>query len=268
MSDESEVEYPARAPMFKRLAAIAIGVTVGSLLLSHLLGSGSSEPSATAAPPAVTQPHERPLVVPKAPAGTTLVANIHAIIPGYASSGATKPLLSIQPTWHGESSALPVIGTAPGWVDVRLPQRPNGLTAWVKDTDVTFSSTPYKILVDLATRQLIVFKDLRLDGAYPAGIGTAADPTPTGQFFVAFFAAPPSAGYGPFVMVTSAHSNTISDWEDSGDALMAIHGPLGEDSAIGTTGAQISHGCVRLHIDDLENLRKIPAGTPIVVVAS
>jgi lipoprotein-anchoring transpeptidase ErfK/SrfK len=68
-------------------------------------------------------------------------------------------------------------------------------------------------------------------------------------------------------MVTSAHSNTISDWESSGDALMAIHGPLGEDAAIGANGAQISHGCVRLHLNDLAQLRKIPAGTPIVVVA-
>ncbi|HEX3792960.1 MAG TPA: L,D-transpeptidase [Acidimicrobiales bacterium] len=267
MADESEV-YPARAPMLKRLLAIAIGVTVGSLLLSRLLGTGGAEPSATAERPAITQPHEHPMVDTKAPRGTTLVANVHAVIPGYGTPGAAKRSMTIQPTWHGENSALPVIGTAPGWVDVRLPQRPNGLTAWVKDTDVTFASTPYKILIDLATRQLIVFKHLRLDGAYPAGIGTSVDPTPTGQFFVAFFASPPSPRYGPFVMVTSAHSNTISDWESSGDALMAIHGPLGEDNAIGTTGAQISHGCVRLHLGDLEQLRRIPAGTPIVVVSS
>jgi lipoprotein-anchoring transpeptidase ErfK/SrfK len=268
MANETEDEHPARAPMLKRLAAIAVGVTVGSLLLSHLLGSGGSEPSATATPPAVTQPHAQRIVTPKAPSGTTLVANVHAKIPGYSAPRATTSSLSIQPTWHGEPTALPVIGTAPGWVDVRLPQRPNGLTAWVKDTDVTFSSTPYKILVDLATRQLIVFKDLRIAGAFPAGIGTAADPTPTGQFFVTFFATPPSPGYGPFVMVTSAHSNTISDWESSGDALVAIHGPLGDDSAIGTSGAQISHGCVRLHNADLTQLREIPAGSPIVVVAS
>jgi lipoprotein-anchoring transpeptidase ErfK/SrfK len=70
------------------------------------------------------------------------------------------------------------------------------------------------------------------------------------------------------VMVSSAHSNTISDWESSGDALMAIHGPLGADAQIGTTGARVSHGCVRLHVADLVHLRVVPAGSPIDVVAS
>lgn len=64
-------------------------------------------------------------------------------------------------------------------------------------------------------------------------------------------------------MVTSAHSNTISDWEESGDAITAIHGPLGADAAIGTTGARVSHGCVRLHDADLIQLRDVPAGTPL-----
>lgn len=44
----------------------------------------------------------------------------------------------------------------------------------------------------------------------PAGIGTADDPTPDGHYFVAFFEAPPSPGYGAFVIVTSAHSEAIS----------------------------------------------------------
>jgi lipoprotein-anchoring transpeptidase ErfK/SrfK len=69
-------------------------------------------------------------------------------------------------------------------------------------------------------------------------------------------------------MVTSAHSDTISDWEQSGDAIMAIHGPIDsyDDSLIGTTGAQISHGCVRLHDSDLAQLAPIPVGTPIDIV--
>jgi lipoprotein-anchoring transpeptidase ErfK/SrfK len=111
-----------------------------------------------------------------------------------------------------------------------------------------------------------LFNQARQVAAFPAGVGTPTDPTPTGHFFVVLFAAPPSAGYGPFVIVTSAHSNTISDWEESGDAITAIHGPLGADAAIGTTGARISHGCIRLHDADLAQLRDIPAGTPVDIV--
>jgi lipoprotein-anchoring transpeptidase ErfK/SrfK len=69
-------------------------------------------------------------------------------------------------------------------------------------------------------------------------------------------------------MVTSAHSPDIADWEGSGDALIGIHGPLGEDAAIGTTGAKISHGCIRLHESAQVKLRAVPPGTPIDIVFS
>ena len=69
-------------------------------------------------------------------------------------------------------------------------------------------------------------------------------------------------------MVTSAHSNTITDCESSGDAMVAIHGSLGSDQQIGTTGAAVSHGCVRLHEADLLQLRPVPVGSPIDIVAS
>jgi len=99
-------------------------------------------------------------------------------------------------------------------------------------------------------------------------VGTPDDPTPLGEYFVAFDEPPPApgVGYGPFVLVTSAHSRAISDWEGSGDAVIGIHGPLGMDAAIGTTGARISHGCVRLHLSALEKLSQIPPGTPIDVI--
>ena len=77
---------------------------------------------------------------------------------------------------------------------------------------------------------------------------------------------PPGAGYGAFVLATSADSNTITDWEGSGDAIIGIHGPIGADAAIGTTGAAISHGCVRLHDADLSVLGGLPAGTLTDVV--
>lgn len=101
----------------------------------------------------------------------------------------------------------------------------------------------------------------------PAGSGTAQDPTPTGNFFVALFAAAPSAAWGPFIMVTSGHSNAISDYEGSGDAIVAIHGPINADAAIGTTGAHISHGCVRLHDVDLDQLRAVPVGSPVQIIS-
>ena len=123
-------------------------------------------------------------------------------------------------------------------------------------------------MVDPATTRLALYEHGRLVFSAPAGVGTEDDPTPTGEFFVAFDEAPPqpNPGYGPFIIVTSDHSQAISDWEGSGDAVIGIHGPLGEDTEIGTTGARISHGCIRLHDQALDELVAVPAGTPIDIV--
>jgi hypothetical protein len=112
---------------------------------------------------------------------------------------------------------------------------------------------------------LEVFDDALLFD-FPAGIGAPDDPTPTGFYFMPMQYPSPGPGYGPFVLVTSDHSDTITDWENSGDAVIGIHGPLGEDDAIGTTGARISHGCIRLHDTALRKLSRVPAGTPVDII--
>jgi hypothetical protein len=237
---------------------------------------GSTAPTTqaptTQAPSATTGAAAREAATQAIPAvqaaeGSTLVATTEGAIPSFGFPGGPK-VGTVPATWHEAASILPVIDSRPGWLEVRLAQRPNESTAWVLQRDVKLASSPYRIVVDLATTHLLLYKSGHLVLSVPAGIGTPSYPTPTGSFFLAFLAVPPSPGYGSFVMVTSAHSNVITDWESSGDALVAIHGPLGSDAQIGTTGAAVSHGCVRLHESDLLKLRPVPAGSPIDVVAS
>jgi lipoprotein-anchoring transpeptidase ErfK/SrfK len=181
----------------------------------------------------------------------------------------------VAATWYGRPSVLPVIAQRPGWVRVRLSQRPNGSTAWIPSSDVRIGSTPYRIVINLASTRLLLCKNNHLVMTAPAGVGADSDPTPdtdptpAGDYFVAFDEKPPvpNPGYGPFIVVTSAHSPAISDWEGSGDAVIGIHGPLGLDSQIGTNGGRISHGCIRLHDAQLRELAGVPAGTPIKVTA-
>jgi hypothetical protein len=214
-----------------------------------------------------------PTTVPVAPTGlgvptATEVATLTGAAPGSATPGG--PVVQTVPaSWYGIVSALPVIGTAPGWLDVRLAQRPDGSTAWIPAADATLSTTPDAIVVDLATERLSLYRSGQLVLSFPAGIGAPDDPTPPGDYFLTFYATPPDAGYGPFVLVTSDHSDAITDWEGSGDAIIAIHGPIDAeaDAEIGTTGAAISHGCIRLHDTDLAQLSGIPAGTPIDIIA-
>ncbi len=240
------------------LLMAAAGVLAGCGSHHHAAANpavGAESTSTTVAPPAT-------MVV--APTGWSMIATTNRTVPKYPAPGAPSDGV-IPATWHGAASALPVIGQQPGWLQVRLATRPNESTAWVRRPEVTVTSTPYRIVINLATAHLELLRQGQVIMDAPAGIGTPADPTPTGQYFVALLASPPSPGYGPFVMVTSAHSNTITDWEQSGDALIAIHGPLGADTAIGTTGAAVSHGCIRLHLADQLQLRPVPAGTPITI---
>jgi lipoprotein-anchoring transpeptidase ErfK/SrfK len=225
--------------------------------------------------PAVKQPAVRPSAVqqqagqsavPAVPASTEL-ATVLVTAPRYAAPGRLAAG-AVPASWYGRPSVLPVIATRPGWVRVRLAQRPDGSTTWLPVGDVRLSSTPDRIVVNLGTTRLALYDHGRLVFSAPAGVGTTDDPTPTGEFFVAFDEPPPdpNPGYGPFIVVTSDHSRAIGDWEGSGDAVIGIHGPLGEDSEIGTTGARISHGCVRLHLESLEQLAQVPPGTPIDVI--
>jgi lipoprotein-anchoring transpeptidase ErfK/SrfK len=197
------------------------------------------------------------------------VATTKGAISGFASAGAPAPSLTVPGSWYGYPSKLPVVTTQDGWLEVRLAQRPNGSTTWVRESDVTLTNTPFAIVIDLATMRLLVYDDGAPIFDFPAGIGTTDDPTPPGQYFMTMQYPPPSPGYGPFMLVTSDHSDAITDWENSGDAIIAIHGPIDayDDTLIGNTGAPISHGCVRLHDADLAQLAVVPPGTPIDVVS-
>jgi lipoprotein-anchoring transpeptidase ErfK/SrfK len=284
------LRHVGAAPDRRKRAAIAVSVVAAAaaaVSAGLLLSSGG--PSAGGTTAAVARPSQAPnarqaarrrqdpVPASAAPAGSappgtvpasTVLATVLRNAPRYASPGQLAAG-TVPASWYDRPSVLPVIATSPGWVQVRLAQRPNGSTAWLPDSDVTLGRTPYRIVIDAATTQLALYDNGRLVFFAPAGVGTTEDPTPAGEYFVAFDEQPPqpNAGYGPFIIVTSAHSPAIADWEGSGDAVIGIHGPLGDDTEIGTSGAQLSHGCIRLHDQALERLAEVPPGTPIDVVS-
>ena len=258
----------ASAPSLRpRRLRIALGIQTASAIASAAaLATGCSH-AVPARPAVAARVHAgTPLETVAAPAGWSLIATTKGTIPRFATAGGPQDG-TVPGRWYGSVSSLPVIGQRPGWLRVRLVTRPNGSTAWVRAADVTVTDTPYRIVVDLAAEHLRLYRLGRQIMNAPAGIGTRQDPTPTGQYFVAMLEESPSAGYGPFILVTSAHSGAISDWEGSGDAVIGIHGPLGEGSLIGTSGAALSHGCIRLQLPDLARLRPVPVGTPITITA-
>jgi len=267
---------PTRGP--KRRAPIALAAIIAVVALAGALVAVGPFGLTGRGVPAAVQPIT-PVVVtltlppkpvpppppPPVPASTT-IAEVTGPVAYYGAPDGEQAGTIPTGSWWGETKYVPVVATAPGWLDVRLPQRPNGLTGWIPAAGVPLSTTSLAILVDVAAYRVRLYDGGQVVADFPAGVGTPNDPTPLGDFYVMEIAPPPGPGYGPFVVDTNAHSEAILSWQGSGDAFTALHGPVGADAAIGTDGGAISHGCVRLHNDDLAQLSAVPAGAPVVIV--
>jgi lipoprotein-anchoring transpeptidase ErfK/SrfK len=270
--------------MDQRRAARVLGV----LVVAMLAACGAREAPVTAPPPAPVQalaapvvpapptepppavvaptPPPKPPVPPVVPASTPLATPRGGILTYDAPDGA---VIGDAGFWYGYPMTMPIVEQRGEWLRIQLPERPNGSTAWVRGSDVTISTTPYRILIRLAHTDLTVYKDGVPLFTAPVGIGKASTPTPAGSFFVAVIEQPGPHGYGPVVLNTSGHSEAIESWQGMGDAITAIHGPISAASAaqIGTSGTRISNGCIRMHDADQRKLDIITVGTPVDIVA-
>jgi hypothetical protein len=169
----------------------------------------------------------------------------------------------------GEQTTLPVIGHSTGssgirWLRVMLPGRPDGLSGWIALQGTRELLTPWRIVVDLATRSVSVYRSGRLGRRFRAVVGKPSTPTPTGHFFVEE-TVQMSAGEagGPFALALSARSNALQEFE-GGPGQIALHG---REKLGGTLGAAESHGCVRLSTADISWLAaRIGPGTPTSIL--
>jgi L,D-transpeptidase catalytic domain len=210
---------------------------------------------------------------PALPAWITPVSRVASVSQptlGYPSPVVGAPSTIVVPNWAGAPSSLPVLASLPGWLEVSVLTPPAAATpiAWIPSVHVSLTRTPYQVVVDLSRTRVLVFHHAKLVLCVPVGVGTPQTPTPTGRSFVSLFARAPSPAYGPFVMVTSARANTITDWEQSGHSVITIEGPLDSGAAIGATGAQVTTGSIRMLDSDLAQLRGVPTGSPIDVVTT
>jgi lipoprotein-anchoring transpeptidase ErfK/SrfK len=170
----------------------------------------------------------------------------------------------------GEQTTLPVIGHSTGpagvrWLQVMLPGRPDGLTGWIAQRGTRKLTTGWRILVDLATRRVRVYRDGFIVRTFGAVVGKPSTPTPTGQFYVEETVQMESgeAG-GPYALALSARSNVLQEFE-GGPGQIGIHG---RDELGGTLGAAESHGCIRLATSSIDWLaNRIGPGTPTTIYA-
>ncbi len=169
-----------------------------------------------------------------------------------------------------EQTVLPVLGHARGpqgatWLLVRLPGRPNGHTGWIRGAGTKKARTSWAIVVDLAQREVTVYRAALAVRRFAVVVGRPTAPTPTGWYFVEeSLEIIPGYPGGPYALALSARSNVYSEF-DGGPGQIAFHGIFGIG---GTPGTAVSHGCVRVDSADMAWLgTHIKPGVPVHIVS-
>ncbi len=238
---------------------------------------GSSTPSATADQAQATL-DEDPQHSPRLNdsfngtigSGTLVVHAGGPVLTAYERPGAEETVARLtNPTRHGTPLVLQAI-TPPdspqldtGWVQVLLPIRPNGTTAWVSLDDVETSINPFSIEVDVDDFELTVRRHGAVYMQAPVGIGDGDTPTPHGSFFLTDLlkTSDPDGIYGPYAYGLSGYSETLTSF-NGGEGVIGIHG-TNEPWAL---GSNVSHGCVRVDNAVIEALATfLPLGTPVTI---
>jgi lipoprotein-anchoring transpeptidase ErfK/SrfK len=145
---------------------------------------------------------------------------------------------------------------------VQIPERPNGVTAWVAAGQVEVAKVSTRIVVDLSERRVMLYKDGKLVLSSKAAIGAPATPTPTGRFYVNQRLIPTTKGgpFGPGAVGVSAFSNVLTGWTQGGP--IAIHGT----NAPWSIGKAVSNGCIRIPNAKLRRLfSEALSGTPVLI---
>ena len=118
----------------------------------------------------------------------------------------------------------------PTWYRISIPGRPNGKTGWIPAGSVELRSMEKRLFVDRSERRFEFWDGDRLVRRGKVAVGAPGAETSTGLW---------------------------------GGGVVGVHGTPGP----WLLGKNVSHGCMRLHKDDVRWLRaRMPVGTPIKIV--
>jgi hypothetical protein len=184
-------------------------------------------------------------------------------------TGRTTQRLGTATAWGGGPVRLLVLRSALDaqgrrWLQVRLPDRPNGRKGWILRDRTSVSATPWRLVVSRSKRTLAVLRAGRLVRRVSVVVGARATPTPLGSFAVGEAIRQPRGTLGPWAIHLTAHSDVLDDY-GGGPGRIALHGRSGALLA-DPLGSARSHGCVRMDNAFLRWLvPRAGAGTPVDV---
>jgi lipoprotein-anchoring transpeptidase ErfK/SrfK len=181
----------------------------------------------------------------------------------YSAPGRGEPAQSLaNPNNLGAPLVVLVDNLRRGWVQAYLPERPNESLGWIPMADVTMVRDPDRIVVNLSTRHLELFRGDKIAFQTVVAVGGPTSPTPTGHFYVTErikVADPENSPYGPYALGLSGFSNVYKTF-DGGPGQIAIHGT----DEPWFLGQYASHGCVRLSNAEITALvGQVETGTPV-----
>jgi lipoprotein-anchoring transpeptidase ErfK/SrfK len=214
---------------------------------------------------------ERPL-----PPETTTVAPAAAVFAVATARGPSVAVFELpaeaepsrsldNPQPDGSALVLLVEEQRPGWLQVLLPVRPNGLSGWIREGDVTVATHDYRIEVELGSHTLRAWKGNELLLEDTVGVGARATPTVPGRFYTTglFETGRTQPVYGPYAYPLSGYSEVLFQ-VGGGDGQMGIHGTDDPSSL----GRNTSSGCIRMSNDAITRLAGIlPVGVPVEIRA-
>ena len=224
----------------------------------------ASEPGPAAAPGPQSVPESTTTLPLVAPPPAVVARILRNPVPLFAQPGDAQPELTLSSTTEfGNARVLLATARRGDWFSVLVPVRPNGDELWVRAGDVTLSTVPDLIRIDIASRSLTWTRAGRVELSVPVAVGAPTTPTPLGTFFVTDVVpqSNPSGAYGAWIIALNGHSDAYTRFE-GGDPRIAIHG-TNDPSSI---GQPVSNGCVRVDAGSLDALRAaLVPGTPVIV---
>lgn len=239
-----------------RTITAPLGATVAAAALALVAGCGGG-PAAQPSTPSTTAPA----------VGTgdeSVVARSDEDVAVLAAPGDGEPVTVLPATTEfGSPRALLVVEERGDWLQVALPERPNGSTGWIRRDGVTLRTIDEAIVVDTAARTLTLFDGGTDVLTTAVAVGTPDNPTPAGAFYVVdkLDTGDDGGPYGRFALGISAHSEVLSEFA-GGDGQVGIHGTDDPE----TIGRAVSHGCVRVPNDVAAVLAaSVNLGTPVLV---
>lgn len=172
----------------------------------------------------------------------------------------------LNPTYFGGPLALLVVSGSPSdeWVQVQLPVRPTGTTAWVESRFFDFSENDWYVQVNVSNNQVRVWQGTELKTETAAVTGRSDRPTPLARTYIDEKVPGPNSAYGPWILTLASFSESVNTF---GGALpkLALHGTHSPE----LMGQYASSGCIRLPNSVIQLLADtVPVGTRVDIVRS